>query len=149
MKGHAFRNRVGGTIERFQSEMEDLLQRMFGDGHPNKEGSVWVPQVDVSETEREFLVKVDLPGVETKDIDISISGGMLMLKGERKEEREEAKGGYQRCERFMGTFYRELPIPSSVDPDQITAETAKGVVSIHLPKKPELKPKKIAVQENK
>ncbi|MDB5313669.1 MAG: heat shock protein Hsp20 [Gemmataceae bacterium] len=99
--------------------------------------------MDVPETDQEFLVKADLPGVETKHIDNSVSNGVLVLTGERTKEKKR----YQRYERFAGSFCREIPIPAIVDADKIAAESAGGVVSVRLPKKPELKPKKIAVQE--
>jgi HSP20 family protein len=147
MKGLALRDRFGGTVERFRDEIDELLQKMLGDGPVVTGSPVWAPRVDVSETDQEFLVKADLPGVEAKNIDVSVAEGVLLLKGERQEERREQKKGYQRYERFAGSFYREIPIPAGVDADKITAESANGVVSIRLPKKPELKPKKIAVQE--
>lgn len=147
MKALALRDRFGGQLERFRDEIDELFQKMVGDGAAMNGSSAWAPRVDVSETDQEFLVKADLPGVEAKNIDISVSDGVLVLKGERKVERKEEKKGYQRFERFAGSFYREIPIPVSVDAERITADTASGVVSVHLPKKPELKPKKIAVRE--
>lgn len=148
MKGLALRNRFGGTIDRFRDEIDELFQRMLGErtaGGP----PAWAPRVDVSETDQEFVVKADLPGVVAKDIEVSVSDGALILKGERKEEKKKEEKGCRRYERFAGSFYREIPIPASVDADKITAESANGVVSVRLPKKPELKPKKIAVQETK
>ena len=147
MKELALRDRFGSSLERFRSEFDDLFQRMFGDGPVATAPATWAPRVDVSETDQEFLVKADLPGVEAKNMDISVSDGVRVLKGERKEEKRDEKKGYQRYERFTGSFYREIPIPASVDADKITAESAKGVVCVRLPKKPELKPKKIAIQE--
>ena len=149
MKPLALRDRFGLPLERFRDEMEELFHKTFGDGEVMTGSMAWAPRVDVSETEQEFLVKADLPGVDAKNIDISVSDGMLLLKGERKEERKEEKKGYQRYERHTGSFYREIPIPTSVDAERITAESVSGVVSVHLPKKPELKPKKILVKESK
>jgi HSP20 family protein len=69
----------------------------------------------------------------------------MVIRGEKKEEREEKQKGYRRYERFAGSFYREVPLPPGADADKITAETAKGVVTVRIPKKPELQPRKIAV----
>lgn len=147
MKAMALRNRFGGTLERFREDLDDLFGRVMGEVAPAAEA--WAPRMDMMEAENEYLIRVDLPGVELKDIDVAVEDGMLVMKGERKEEREEKKEGYHRFERFVGSFYRELPLPAGVDADRITAEAQKGVVSIHLPKKPEVKPKKIEVREAK
>ena len=150
MSTPAPRTRFGSTIDMFREEIDDLFRKMFGGGSLATNGaSVWSPHVDVTEGEQEFVVKADLPGVATKDIDVSVTDGVLVLKGERCEEKREEKKGYQRYERFTGSFYREIPIPSSVDADSISAQSSQGVVTVRLPKKPELKPRKIAVQETK
>src|SRR5260370_35343745 len=104
------------------------------------------PRVDVEESDKEILVKVDLPGVEPKDVDISVAEGSLILKGEKKEEREDKKKNYHKVERFVGQFYRELPLPPEADPDRITAAGAKGVITVTIPKKATAQPKKIAVK---
>jgi HSP20 family protein len=138
-----------GTFEGFRQEMDDLFQRFWGEPleGDSKEGfKVWTPRVDVEESDKEILVKVDLPGVDPKNIEISVAGDTLILRGERKEEREEKKKNYHRVERFVGEFYRELPLPAGADPEKITATSAKGVVSVSIPKKPGAQPKKIAVK---
>jgi HSP20 family protein len=106
----------------------------------------WVPFVDVEETEKEILVKVDLPGVDPKDVDIAVVGGVLVVKGEKKEEKEEKEKNYHRLERFTGHFYREVLLPAGTDPDKILASSNKGVITITIPKKPEVLPKKIDVK---
>jgi HSP20 family protein len=102
--------------------------------------------VDVEETEKEIVVKADLPGVDPKDVEISVFDGSLVVKGEKKETKEEKKTNYHRVERFMGQFYREVPLPRGVDPEKIVAKSGQGVVTVTIPKKPEVLPKKVTIK---
>jgi HSP20 family protein len=127
--------------------MDDWTRRFFN--APMLEGSApkaWAPSVDVSETDKELVVKADLPGVDPKDVDVSISEGSLFLRGHKKEEHEEKGKNFRRVERFEGEFFRELPLPVGVDPEKISASCSKGVVTITVPKKPAAVAKKIAVK---
>jgi HSP20 family protein len=136
----------GGPLQAFR-EMEDWTRRLFGE--PLEEAlytPAWMPRVDVEETEKEVVVKADLPGVEPKEVEVSVLEGNLILRGEKKEEKEEKGKNFHRVERFRGTFYRELPLPAGVDPDKVAAAYAKGVVTVTIPKKPAAVPKKIAVK---
>jgi HSP20 family protein len=134
-----------GLLESFRREMDDLMSRFFGEEGNGEALTTWAPRVDVEETEKEILVKADLPGVDPKNVEIAIENGVLTIRGERKEEREEKKKNYHRVERFMGTFYRAIPLPPGVDADKVTATSSQGVVTITVPKKPEAQPKKIVV----
>jgi HSP20 family protein len=130
--------------------MDDLFGRFFGETLTLEElrnpTGAWSPRVDVEETPKEIIVKADLPGVEAKEVDISFVDGSLVLQGEKKEEHEEKKKGFHRFERFVGKFYRELPLPPGTDPEKIVASSTKGVVTITIPKKPEAQPRKITVK---
>jgi HSP20 family protein len=106
----------------------------------------WLPRVDLEETDKEIVVKADLPGVDPKEVEITVADGTLVLRGEKKEEKEEKKKQYHRMERFHGQFYREVPLPPGTDPEKIAATTAKGVITVTIPKKPEVLPKKIAIK---
>jgi HSP20 family protein len=141
-----WRERNGGALAHLQNEMENLFHRFVGEPLEEFGMKAWTPRVDVEETDKEILVKVDLPGVEPKDIDISVTEGTLILKGERKEEREDKNKNFHRVERLVGQFYRELPLPPAADPERITAASAKGVITITIPKKATAQPKKIAVK---
>jgi HSP20 family protein len=133
-------------LEPFRHEMEDLMGRFFGEENGNGHAmKTWTPQVDVEETEKEILVKADLPGIDPKAIEISIENGILTIRGEKKEEKEEKKKNYHRIERFTGMFYRQISLPSGVDAEKVTATNANGVVTVSIPKKPEAQPKRIAV----
>jgi HSP20 family protein len=136
-----------GALDSFRKEMDDWTRRFFGEPFfevttPQK----WAPSVDVEETDKELIVKADLPGVDAKDVEISVTDGALVLRGAKKEEREENNKNFRRVERFEGEFYRELPMPSGVDADKISATCAKGVVTITVPKKPTAVAKKITVK---
>lgn len=147
--------RRGGLMEPFQQlqrEMNQLMQRFFGEAEV-AEGRAdlvaWTPRVDVEEDDKQFVVKADLPGVDPKDVEVSVVDNALILRGQKKEEREEKKKNYHRVERFEGQFYREIPLPRGIDADKIQAKSANGVVTVTLPKKAEAQPKKIAVQAEK
>lgn len=137
-----------GMLEPFRKEMTDLMQRFFGEEAGNgflTAAKTWSPRVDVEETDKEILVKADLPGVDPKAIEISIENGILTVRGEKKEEKEEKKKNYHRVERFSGSFYRAIPLPPGVDAEKVSATSANGVVTITIPKKPEAQAKKITV----
>ena len=137
----------------FPHEVDVLFDRFFPGffgpgiyGPTNKEmvGKVWTPWVDVVEMEKELVVKVDLPGVDPKDVEVYIANGSLILKGIKKEEKEAKIANVYRMERFVGTFYREVPLPIGVNEEKITATTANGVLTVIIPKKPEVRPTKVA-----
>jgi len=142
------RNRTERFFAPLRHEMEDLFQRFMAPLDETVFGTepIWTPRVDVEETDKEIMVKVDLPGVDAKDVEVSVIGGTLVLKGEKKEEREEKGKSYHRTERFVGQFYREVALPPGTDPEKIEATSCKGVVKVTIPKKPEVQPKKIAVK---
>ena len=144
-----WRRRMGGVFEPFRQELDELFERFFPEPVESIGGEVmraWAPRVDVEDTDREIIVKADLPGVDPKDVDIAVSEGSLILRGEKKEEREEKKKNYRAVERFVGQFYREIPLPAGTDKEKITATTSKGVVTVTIPKAPQAQPKKIAVK---
>ncbi len=106
------------------------------------------PSCDVEETENEIVVKMDVPGIDEKEISLILSGDNLIIKGDRKIERDEKKKHFHRVERFHGFFERILPLPLSVDKEKINAEYKKGVLEVHMPKVPEVKPKEIPIKVN-
>jgi len=137
-----------GLLEPFRREVEDVMERFFGDEGSNGRFAAlksWAPRVDMEETDKEVLVKADLPGVDPKAIEISVENGVLTVRGEKKEEKEEKKKNYHRVERFTGSFYRAIPLPAGVEADKVSATSANGVVTITVPKKPEAQPRKITV----
>ena len=113
------------------------------------ENLVWAPSIKVIEKENEFMVKVELPGVKEEDINISITGNILTIEGEKETESEVEKKGYYYSETSYGSFSRSIIIPSTVDASKIEANCDKGILEITLPKTPEVKPKKITLATKK
>ena len=109
----------------------------------------WAPAIEMFEKEDKFVVKAELPGMKEEDIDISVVGDTLTIKGERKAESEVKEEDYYCCERSYGSFSRSIALPSSVDAKKIEAGYEDGVLEVSLPKAPEVKPKKIAVSAKK
>jgi len=108
--------------------------------------SHWRPAVDIKEEADRFVIVADLPGVDPKDIDITMENGVLTLKGERSSEQKEEREGYKRVERARGTFYRRFSLPETADADRIEARSKDGVLEIVLPKQEKVQPKRISVQ---
>jgi HSP20 family protein len=138
-----------GFMEPFRKEMETLFSRFFGEENGNgpmlRAAQAWAPRVDVEETDKEILVKADLPGVDPKAVEVSVQDNVLTVRGEKKEEKEEKKKNYHRVERFAGSFYRAIPLPPGADAEKVAATSANGVVTITIPKKLESQPRKITV----
>lgn len=119
-------------------------KRLFGNGGiPLPE---WSPQVDISEDDKEYLVKADLPEMKKEDIKVTFENGLLSISGERKTEKEEKKKKFHRIERSYGTFLRTFTLPEDADAKKIAAEFKDGVLKVHLPKTPAAKPKPVAVK---
>lgn len=142
--------RDNGTslFDRIRDEMDDAFRRVLGPPTNGSaiEATAWMPTVDVEDTEKAVVVKADLPGVDPKDIDVSIQNGALTIRGQRQEEKEDKTKNYYRMERFTGSFYRVIPLPAGADETSVSASSTKGVLTINIPKKPEAKGKKITVQ---
>jgi len=133
----------------FFTEEMDRMSRLFHDFLGQEKGttaSMWGPPLDMLETENNIIVKAELPGIDPKALDISISGDMLTLKGEKKADKEEKSEYYYCCERVSGEFSRSITLPSSVDKDKIDASYNNGILKIEMQKIPEAKSKKIAVK---
>ena len=109
----------------------------------------WVPSIDVFEKEDKYVVKAELPGMKEEDIDISVVGDTLTIKGERKTESEVKEEDYHCCERSYGSFFRSIDLPSNVDGENIEASYEDGILEVSLPKAAEVKPKKISISAKK
>jgi HSP20 family protein len=133
-------------VTKLRSEMDRLWDDYFGSGRRAFKSESWVPSVDVSETGDKIVVKAEIPGMDSKDIDISLSGDILTIKGEKKSEREEKEENYHLVERSYGMFARSLRLPAGVDADKIEASYKNGVLTVTCLKKEEAKPKAIEIK---
>jgi len=133
------------TIVRY--EPWGFVNRFYRDAATAVNSAVaWLPSVDVREEENRFVVQVDLPGVDGKDIEITTEKGMLTIKGERKSESKKTEAGYERVERVAGSFLRRFTLPETAQSDAITAKQANGVLEVSIPKQAQVQPKRIEVQ---
>ncbi|UCD87596.1 MAG: Hsp20/alpha crystallin family protein [Desulfobacterales bacterium] len=133
-------------LSAFRKEMDDLWNRFFGNTPFRQAFSRdWMPSVDVSETRDNVVVRAELPGLETKDIDVSMSGDVLTIKGEKKEEKKKDEH-YHCCERYSGSFQRSFRLPVGVQGDKVRATFKDGVLTITLPKAEKAKKKQIEIK---
>lgn len=105
----------------------------------------WSPVADISETDDEYLVKAELPGVKREEVKITLQDGVITITGERKEEKSEKDEKRHRVERFYGTFTRSFSLPENVDESGIRAESKDGVLCVHIPKSKAEKPKTVQI----
>jgi HSP20 family protein len=136
-----------GSLRR---EMDQVFARFFENpcggldldvGH----SSGWLPSVDVVDGGKEVTVRAEIPGVDPKDIDVSVSGGKLTIAGSKKTEHQESDKDYFRSERMFGSFRRIVTLPEGVDPEKVSAEHSNGVLTIHLAKSEAAAAKRIAI----
>ncbi len=129
------------------NQFNDELNRHFSmtrEGAANQEHA-WQPAVDIREEENCYLITADVPGVNSKDIDVTLEDGVLSIKGERNTEKELSEAGYRRRERTHGTFLRQFTLPDTVDANSISATARDGVLEVTIPKQEKPAAKKIAV----
>jgi len=129
--------------------LQDRINRLFEDNIARQEGrtttgEVWMPMIDITEDDNEIVLWVDLPGMSQNEVEITVSGDQLTLKGERKGDQENTRKLLRR-ERIMGPFSRTFELNLPVEVDKVTASYKNGVLEIHLPKSAETKPRKITI----
>jgi HSP20 family protein len=132
-----------------QREINRLFDDFFRGGTQADESfnsSYWTPAVDISERDTEYVVKMELPGVNKDDVKINLESNILTIKGEKRQEKEEKEKNLHRVERSYGSFQRSFTLPTSVKSDKIDAVFKDGILSITLPKQEEVKPKQIEVK---
>jgi len=129
----ALQNRVNSLFGNFAENESPLTTASF------------IPAVDVYEDEKKVVLKLEVPGIEEKDLDIRVENHTLTVKGERKFEKEEKEENFHRIERRYGSFYRAFTLPQTVDTENVDAKYNAGVLKLELKKKPEAQPKQIKV----
>jgi len=135
-------------ISDFRSGLDQLFERSLGPWRMVKAGLLdgdWVPGVDVLEDEDKVVVKVDVPGISKEEISLSVQGEVLTVQGEKKQEEEYSEADCHRVERVYGRFQRTISLPAPVDADKVSASCRDGVLEVTLPKKEEVKPRKIEI----
>jgi HSP20 family protein len=132
---HSFREEMDRLFETFLRGMPALAGGMRT---PAGLGSAVMPTVDVKESDTEIVVNADLPGIDEKDISLTLQNGVLTLRGEKKAERKQEQEDYHIMERSYGSFQRSIRLPESIDEDNVEASFEKGVLTVRLAKRPEL-----------
>ena len=133
-------------------EVSNRLNRIFGQSLARSESGQnmlavadWAPSVDISETDSEYLIKGEIPGVKKEDVKVTIQDGMLTIQGERKQEKEEKGKKFHRIERSYGSFVRSFRVPGDADENSVKAEFKDGMLNVTLAKSAKAKPKAIEV----
>ena len=140
-----------GNMARFRDEMDRTLERFFTEpfgAMETKAGRTvdWLPALDIGETDAEVTIRAEVPGIPAKDINLSITGNVLTISGEKEQKEEQKKENFYQCERRFGSFRRVLELPETVDADKISAEADNGVVTIKIAKKPGAKPRQVEIK---
>ena len=140
-------DRFSRTMNRMEEEMEDLMERFWGgDGGWLTARPSFLPTADLIETENQFEVTVDLPGLKPEEVNVELKNGDLWISGKREEEKEETGKTYHRVERRHGEFRRVLSLPSTINEEKIDAKFDNGVLKIIVPKSEQAKTKHIEVK---
>jgi HSP20 family protein len=135
-------------LSTLQSEMNRLFNSVFDSPTgPGNGGAArrWMPAMDLVETEDDFVLRADLPGMTEDDVKIEFEDGTLTISGERRSEHETKNEGYYRVERAYGSFSRSLTLPQGVDPERVSASFDKGVLEVRVPKPEARKPRRIEI----
>jgi HSP20 family protein len=139
----------GRTLLRDWDRLENQMQRLLGSmplWEPTSEAFVWSPEIDFAEEESQYSLTAELPGVEPGDVEIEVEGNVLTMKGEKRTKREHKDERVQFAERRYGSFERSFTLPSSADPEKVSADFHQGVLTIQIGKRPEAQGKKIEVK---
>ena len=151
-----WRPRRGLTSWRPFRELDEL-QRRFEDFLPSLpalrrfpfDNGEWIPAIDMYEKDNKYMIKTELPGMKEEDVDVSVVGDRLIIKGEKKAESEVNEDDYYRSERAYGSFFRSIDIPGDADPDKVEANYEDGVLEVTMPKTQAAAPRKVTVSAKK
>ena len=131
-------------VAALQNRVNSLF-RDFNEGESALTTASFIPAVDIYEDEKKVVLKLEVPGIEEKDLDVSVENSTLTVKGERRFEKEEKEENFHRIERRYGSFFRAFTLPTTVDTESVAASYNAGVLKVELKKKPEAQPKQIKV----
>jgi len=141
------RTRTDWPLARFEDAFADMMERFF-EPRGWLASDAWAPALDVSEKDDAIVVRAEMPGMKTEDIEVSVHGNTLTISGEKKEQFEDKGETYYRSERRYGSFRRDIPLSAAVDTDKIEATCRDGVLTVTLPKSEKAKPKRIEVKKS-
>lgn len=144
---------AGTGLAQLRQEMDRLFDRFVADpwnwaGTGLAADANWLPSMDLSETEKEFTVRMEIPGVDPKDLDISLVGNRLTVSGKKEEKHEKEESGYHHTESYFGSFRRTVELPAPVDSETIDAAHSNGVLTVTLKKQQTEAPKRIQVKSS-
>jgi HSP20 family protein len=131
-------------VDTLQNEVNRVFDAFFGNG-PGTRVRRWVPAMDLVETDEHLVLRADLPGLTSDDVELEVKDGVLTVSGERKAEHQENSEGFYRVERAFGRFSRSLTIPDGVNAEQISADFNDGVLEVRIPKPAERQPHRISI----
>ena len=138
------------SLSSLRRGIDEVFSRFWDDpwgGLDLSLGPGWTPSFDVVDGEKEVTVHAELPGVDAKDLDVTVAGGMLTVTGEKKSEHEENGKDFYRSERVFGSFRRAVQLPEGADPDKVTAEFSNGVLTVRIAKSVSAQPKRIVINQ--
>jgi len=134
-------------MRQFMQDLDELFDAFSGRRPNGQQDAAWLPAVEVAERDGQLVVRADVPGLSKDQIRVEVEDGQLIISGERTQENEEKGEGFVRSERTYGSFYRAIPLPEGVDPEQAKATFANGVLEITMPEAPAPKGQRVEVQE--
>ncbi len=139
---------AGDELRRMQREFDRLFESFFPvrDGNGDVETAVWTPRVDLVESPDAYLIHLDVPGMKKEDFNINYQEGVLTVSGERRAETKEEQQNLVRVERSFGHFFRSFSLPKAIKDSEIAASYKEGVLTVHVPKAEETKPRRIQIK---
>lgn len=135
-------------LDLLQGDVNRLFDAFFqGRGNRGQSDGLqrWIPPMDLTERGDEYLLRADLPGLSSEDVEIEVKDDVLTISGERRSEHEDKGEGFHRIERSFGRFSRSLDLPAGIDPDSVSAHFENGVLEVRVPKPAEAQPTKVAI----
>ena len=136
----------GRELGNLRNEMDNLFDRFFGESPLGRPADSWLPRTDLSETKDAFVVTAELPGLEAKDVKVSMSGDLLTIEGEKKKEKEEKDQHFHYTERYQGSFRRSFQLSGAVKDEKVEASFKDGILKVILPKAEDTKKKEISIK---
>jgi HSP20 family protein len=133
-------------MNRLQRDLDRLFVQPAGNDESQHSVVDWTPPVDIREEAKQFVLQADLPGVDPKNIDITLEKGVLTIRGRREFEARDEKQGYRRVERVSGEFFRRFNLPDTADSQSVKARFSAGVLEVAIPKQEQVLPRKISVE---